>query len=127
MPRSGPPREIPPPLELDCLRSLWKLKEGNVRAVQQALGPGRKLAYTTIMTVLERLVRKGAVTRRKSGRAFLYVPALSRERLRRLAVRQLVDTYFEGSPDALLAYLRNGDREPPREPEEDVSLDPALL
>ncbi len=101
------PREIPPPLELECLRVLWSLEEGTVRQVREALIPVRQLAYTTIMTVLERLVRKGAAARRKAGRSFIYVPTLTREVLRRAAVRELVQTLFGGSEQELIAYLQS--------------------
>ena len=66
MPRTA--RNVPPPLELLCLRALWTLGEGNVKAVQQVVADSRPLAYTTIMTVLDRLVRKGMLARRKIGR-----------------------------------------------------------
>ena len=72
MPRTA--REVPPPLELLCLRALWTLGEGNVKAVRQMVAQSRPLAYTTIMTVLERLVRKGMLARRKVGRSFAYAP-----------------------------------------------------
>jgi predicted transcriptional regulator len=125
MPRSGTLREIPPPLELECLKCLWLLGEGQVRDVQQALAPARSLAYTTVMTLLERLVRKGAASRRKAGRAFVYQPVLSRETLRRLAVKQLLESLFGGSEDELLAYLQGG--EPDAGPAFGESLDTALL
>jgi predicted transcriptional regulator len=102
-------REIPPPLEVECLKILWKLGEGNVRDVREGLTESRNLAYTTVMTVLDRLSRKGRVARRKVGRSFVYVPVLSREVLRRLAVQELVDRFFEGSEEALAEYLRDGD------------------
>jgi BlaI family transcriptional regulator, penicillinase repressor len=100
---------MPPPLELECLKVLWKLGEGSVKDVRHGLTANRNLAYTTVMTVLDRLARKGGVARRKVGRLFLYAPVLSKDGLRRLAVRDLVDSFFEGSEDALLAYLRQGD------------------
>ncbi|HEV2691011.1 MAG TPA: BlaI/MecI/CopY family transcriptional regulator [Bryobacteraceae bacterium] len=103
--------EIPPPLEVECLKILWKLGEGNVRDVREGLTGSRNLAYTTVMTVLDRLSRKGRVSRRKVGRSFVYAPVLSREVLRRLAVQDLVERYFEGSENALVEYLRNGDTE----------------
>ena len=71
--------EALPPLELECLKALWSLGEASVKDVQAALVRDRKLAYTTVMTILERLARKGGVMRRKSGRAYLYSPRLSRE------------------------------------------------
>src|SRR5215472_3838825 len=99
-------RDVPPPLELACLKALWSLEEGNVRAVQQVVARSRPLAYTTIMTVLERLVRKGKLTRRKVGRAFVYCPQASRDAMRRSAIRELLDGFFEGSEDQLIRFLR---------------------
>jgi len=125
MPRSSAPRDIPPPLELECLKCLWLLGEAQVRDVQEALAPERNLAYTTIMTVLDRLARKGAVSRCKAGRAFVYQPVLSRETLRRLAVKQLLESLFGGSEDELLAYLQGN--EPVATPRTEESLDTALL
>jgi len=66
------------PLELDCLNVLWPLGEATVRDVQQALQPTRPRAYTTIMTILDRLAQKGVVQRQKAGRAWLYRANLSR-------------------------------------------------
>lgn len=106
MGRQRPPREIPPPLELDCLRELWKLGPAGVRDVQHALRPARELAYTTVMTVLERLVNRGAVSRRKSGRSFVYEAAVSREALRRAAVNELLASFFDGSERELMMYLQ---------------------
>lgn len=122
--------DIPPPLELECLKVLWGLGEGNVKDVREVLTRSRNLAYTTVMTILDRLVRKGGVERRKVGRSFVYSPLLSREVLRKLAVQDLVDAFFDGDPDALAAYLRSGDVKRPAFPvqiPEDERLDPALL
>ena len=78
------------------------------------------------MTVLDRLVRKGAVSRRKAGRAFIYQPVLSRATLRRLAVKQLLESLFGGSEDELLGYLQGS--EPQRHPAViEEPLDTALL
>jgi predicted transcriptional regulator len=98
-------RDVPPPLELLCLKALWSLQEGNVKAVQQIVAEKRPLAYTTIMTVLERLLRKGKLERRKVGRSFVYAPTASREAMRQVAVRELLDGFFDGSEDELLRFL----------------------
>jgi len=130
MRKPGPPREIPPPLELECLKALWTLREANVRQVMLALSPRRTLAYTTVMTIMDRLARKGAVDRRKVGRSFLYAPVLSRETLQRLAVKELVDTLFGNSEDELISYLRHHEPapEPPAAPAPAMpELDTALL
>ena len=64
------------PLEIAVMEILWTRGESNVRAVAARLG--RPLAYTTVMTTLDRLFKKGLLDRRKSDRAFLYLPNLSR-------------------------------------------------
>ncbi len=103
MPKAA--REIPPPLELLCLRALWSLEEASVKQVQLIVSASRPLAYTTIMTVLDRLVRKGKLSRRKAGRAFLYTPVESREEMRLVAVRELLEGFFDGSAEELLRFL----------------------
>jgi predicted transcriptional regulator len=103
MPRTA--REVPPPLELSCLNALWTLGKGNVREVQQVVCKDRPLAYTTIMTVLDRLVRKGKLSRRKAGRAFYYSPETPRDTVRNAAIQDLVDGCFDGSETELIEYL----------------------
>jgi predicted transcriptional regulator len=98
-------RDIPPPLELECLSVLWRLGESNVRTVQEALAANRPLAYTTVMTMLERLARKQLVSRRKAGRHFLYASQVDRNTVRQNAVRNLVDSLFDASPAQLMAFL----------------------
>jgi len=102
---SRAPRDIPPPLEMLCLKALWSLGEGNVKDVRGVVAQSRPLAYTTIMTVLERLARKGKLTRRKTGRAFVYSLQASREEMRRAAIRELVDGFFDGSEEELVRFL----------------------
>jgi BlaI family penicillinase repressor len=125
MPRST--RDMPPPLELLCLRALWSNGEGSVKAVQQIVAQSRPLAYTTIMTVLERLVRKGILTRRKVSRAFVYAPQASRDTLRRAAVRELLDGYFDGSEEELIAFLRGRETHPAAPAEAVERIDTVLL
>jgi len=118
-------RDVPPPLELLCLNALWTIEEGNVKAVREIVAQTRPLAYTTIMTVLDRLVRKGKLARRKVGRAFVYAPQMSRDAMRRAAVRELVDGLFDGSEAALLQYLREPAAHPRIEAQE--RIDTVLL
>jgi predicted transcriptional regulator len=65
------------PLEADVMDVLWNRSEANVRDVVQHLA--RPLAYTTVMTTLDRLYKKGLLSRRKSERAFIYAPRLNRQ------------------------------------------------
>jgi predicted transcriptional regulator len=97
-------RELPPRLELECLKALWGLGEANVRDVQTSLA--RSLAYTTVMTVLDRLARRGCVERRKVGRGFVYSAVLTRDSVRRVALDDLIHCYFDGSEESLRHYLQ---------------------
>ena len=127
MPRAA--RDIPPPLEMLCLKALWSLGEGSVKSVQEAVGRSRPLAYTTIMTVLERLVRKGKLAHRKVGRAYVYSLRASREAMRRAAVRELVDGFFDGSEAELVRFLSSaetGEAEK-QTPVEEATIDTVLL
>ncbi|MFZ0979117.1 MAG: BlaI/MecI/CopY family transcriptional regulator [Candidatus Acidiferrales bacterium] len=96
------------PLELDCMNTLWPIGEGTVREIRDQLAPRRARAYTTIMTIMDRLARKGVVERRKMGRAYVYRPRLSPEEARAQALGQVIEGFFGGSKDALLAHLING-------------------
>jgi predicted transcriptional regulator len=93
------------PLELECLIVLWPMGEGTVRDIHHALAASRPRAYTTVMTIMDRLEQKGIVTRRKVGKAFRYQPLLSAEEARLNAVEKIVDGFFQGSREALAEHL----------------------
>jgi predicted transcriptional regulator len=93
------------PLELECLSVLWPMGEGTVRDIHRALAASRPRAYTTVMTIMDRLEQKGIVARRKVGRAFHYQARLSAEEARLKAVEKIVEGFFDGSPAALAAHL----------------------
>ena len=99
-----PPRLLPP-LELAAMRSLWRLERATVAEVRQAMESERELAYTTVLTLLDRLTQKGAVSRRKRGRGFVYEPLLDRQAEREHAVHRLINEHFDGSRRELRAYL----------------------
>jgi BlaI family transcriptional regulator, penicillinase repressor len=96
------------PLELDCMNTLWPMGEGTVREIRDRLAERRARAYTTIMTIMDRLTRKGVVERRKIGRAYVYRPRLGAEEARTQALGQVIEGFFGGSKEALLAHLGNG-------------------
>ncbi len=93
------------PLELECMNMLWPMGQATVREIRDRLTPRRARAYTTIMTIMDRLARKGVVERRKAGRAYLYRPKLAAADARSQAVAQIVENFFGGSTAALLEHL----------------------
>lgn len=124
-------RDVPGPLELKCLQAIWKLGEANVKDVRDLLTQDRKLAYTTVMTTLDRLEKKGTLRRHKSGKAFVYEAAMSEAEMRNLAVQHLLDEYFSGSREQLLAYLTGTEetvaQSPDTQPTPARGLDASLL
>ena len=102
MPRD---KELPPPLEMACLNALWKLGEGNVEEVRALVSAAKPLAYTTVLTLLDRLSKRGAVARRREGRGFRYRAVAERDKLRHVAVRQLLDLHFGSDAATLRAFL----------------------
>ena len=93
------------PLELDCMNTLWPMGEGTVRDIRDRLAQRLPRAYTTIMTIMDRLARKGIVERRKVNRAYIYRPNLTADQARTQALAQVLSNFFGGSREALLAHL----------------------
>jgi predicted transcriptional regulator len=90
-------------LERDVMEVLWRASDGNglpVRDVQARLG--RKMAYTTVMTTLDRLFKKGLATRRREGRAFLYTAGLAEHEIETTLTAGLVDGLLAGEAAAPL-------------------------
>src|SRR5215472_12045912 len=79
-------------LESTVLEILWGRAESSVHDVIQRLD--RPLAYTTVMTTLDRMYKKGLLDRRKSERAFLYSPRLSREEWQRKRAGDFVAAFL---------------------------------
>lgn len=94
-----------PSLELDCMKTIWALGQGTVKQVHRDLASRRPLAYTTVLTVLDRLHKKGVVRRERMGKAHLYRPAYFEEDARKDALVRLVRDFFGGSEHQLADYL----------------------
>jgi predicted transcriptional regulator len=93
-------------LELTVMEILWTHGESHVRDVIPKLS--RPLAYTTVMTTLDRLYKKGLLDRSKSDRAFLYSPRLSRQGWERKRAGDLVADFLAGpqtSSELLISCL----------------------
>ncbi len=93
------------PLEMQVMNVVWSVAPCSVRDVVERLNC--KLAYTTVMTTLDRLFKKGLLEREKSERAFLYSPLLSSQDWERRRAGDLVAGFLSGpdSRDLLLSSL----------------------
>jgi predicted transcriptional regulator len=90
-------------LELRVLDVLWE--RGDEATVRDVLPQFPKAAYTTVMTTMERLHRKGALERRKAGRAFLYRSAQSREELESRVIVRALESLLHGNAEPVLSCL----------------------
>jgi BlaI family penicillinase repressor len=97
---------VPSPRELEVLKALWELGSGSVRAVHERMCPGGELAFNTVQTLLRIMEDKGLVTHRAEGRAFIYEPTYSRDRV----TSRLLHKVFDGALDqAVLSLLQAKD------------------
>lgn len=95
-------------LQLALMQVLWSRGEGTVLAVQEALGPERELAQSTVATLLSRLEKRGLVTHHTEGRQYVYRATASEEEVRRSMVSELGDLaegLFAGDVAALVSHL----------------------
>lgn len=93
------------PLQLAVLRTVWQRGEATVAEVHAALEPERRLASTTVATLLSRLEKRGFLAHRMEGRQFIYRSTISELDVRRSMVSELTRTLFQGDPAALVSHL----------------------
>ena len=92
-------------LEHDVMEVVWSADDCTVREVQARLP--RAVAYTTVMTTLDRLFKKGLLLRRRDGRAFLYSAARSRDEMSASLTGGLLRGLLSGGPDTARPFLSN--------------------
>jgi BlaI family transcriptional regulator, penicillinase repressor len=102
--------------EQAVLKVLWDMERGTVREVLDALiDQGHSWAYTTVQTLLTRLMAKGYVAADRSGPAHVYRAAVSRGELLQQRLSDLADTYCEGTTSPLMLALVEGGELTPQE------------
>jgi BlaI family penicillinase repressor len=93
------------PQELEIMKAVWARERATVRDVYEALRLRRRVAYTTVLTMMNVLERKGHLRKRAEGRSFVYEPTRPRARVLRAMVREFLDRVFGGSAEPLLVHL----------------------
>lgn len=91
--------------ELRLMDVLWKKETATVSDVVAALPGTAPLAYSTVLTTLRILERKGYVSHEKEGRAYVYQPVVGREEARKSVVRYMMSRFFNNSPEALMLNI----------------------
>ena len=91
--------------EWKVMRCLWRKHPSSARDLLETLHAETRWAYTTLKTVLSRLVEKGAVTEKKRANTSWYEPAIDEAPARRSAVRSLLDRAFDGALGSLVHFV----------------------
>src|SRR5260221_4021697 len=92
-------------LELDIMKVVWDRGTSTVRDVYETLRARRQIAYTTVMTMMRILEKKGHLKVSRADRAFVYRPARARQRVLGEMVQEFVDRVFGGAAEPLIQHL----------------------
>jgi predicted transcriptional regulator len=95
----------PSRLEMQVLSVLWEKGPATVRAVQEALPDGKTRAYTTVLTVLQVMEKKGLLTHVSQGNTHVYQPTATRRQTIGPVLKSLVRQVFGGSPATAMQHL----------------------
>jgi BlaI family penicillinase repressor len=92
-------------LQRAVLEIVWERGEASVHDVLRQLDQRKKLAYTTALTVLQKLEKAGWIEHRSEGKSYIYTPAVSREQAGAGSVRGFLSRVFEGDAVAMFQHL----------------------
>ena len=87
------------------MKVVWDLDRATVRDVYEKLLERRKIAYTTVMTMMKILEQKGHLKKSQEDRAFLYRPARPKNQVIKGMVREFIQRVFNGSAEPLVVHL----------------------
>jgi len=91
--------------ELEIMKVIWERDKATVRDVYESLLERRKIAYTTVMTMMNILEQKKYLRKSAEDRAYIYRPAKPKKQVIKGMVREFVDRVFNGSAEPLLVHL----------------------
>ncbi|MBS1875192.1 MAG: BlaI/MecI/CopY family transcriptional regulator [Acidobacteria bacterium] len=91
--------------ELEIMKIVWELERATVRDVYETILKQRRIAYTTVMTMMKILEGKGYLKKTQEDRAYLYRPAEPKQNVIRGMVAEFINRVFNGSAEPLLVHL----------------------
>jgi BlaI family penicillinase repressor len=91
--------------ELEIMKVVWQLETATVRQVYETMLEHRRIAYTTVMTMMNILEQKGHLKKCQDDRAYVYRPSQPQKQVIRSMVREFVNRVFNGSAEPLLVHL----------------------
>ena len=89
-------------LQRAVMEAVWQLGTASVHQVRQRLGPNKKLAYTTVLTALQKLEKTGWLKHRTEGKSYIYYPTRTREEAGAKSLSKFIKHVFDG--DAVLMF-----------------------
>ena len=107
MPKASKPKSLHGlgQLQSEVLEWVWQQGEATVADVVQHLGRRRPITYTTVLVAMQKLEKKGWLTHRTQGRAYVYQPARSQAKAQAGALREILEAVFGGDPKLLVTQL----------------------
>jgi predicted transcriptional regulator len=97
-------------LQSEVMELVWRSGEATVAQMLEAISQRRSITYTTVLSAVQKLERKGWLKHRSAGRAYVYFPTRNREEVSSRTLRELLRTAFSGDPRLLLASLLDDTR-----------------
>lgn len=97
-------------LQSAVMNAVWDLGEATVVQVRDRLAADKELAYTTVLSVLQKLEKAGWLMHRTDGRSYVYLPKRSRDDAGKSALRQFTERLFGGDPLVVFEHLLDDDR-----------------
>ncbi len=108
--------------ELEIMKVVWEREQATVRDVYEVLLKRRKVAYTTVMTMMKILEQKGFLRKSQEERAYVYRPAQPKRQVIGVMVRDFINRVFNGSAEPLLVHLVEEHHLSPKDLEEIARL-----
>ena len=115
--------EMPTDRELQALKVLWEEGQATVRTIADAMNaeaktPRDRLAYTTVLSLLQVMEQKGLVDHRREGKAYVYLPLVEQQSTFRELAGSCLDKVFDGAVDQYLVHALQSKKLSPQELDE---------
>jgi BlaI family transcriptional regulator, penicillinase repressor len=95
----------PSELEMQILSVLWQKGDSTAREVLEAMPDGKERAYTSVLSVMQVMEKKGLLTHTNRGTAHVYCPAVQKNKIIQTFMRKILNEVFGGKPSAMMQAL----------------------
>jgi predicted transcriptional regulator len=92
-------------LQRTVMELVWEMGQATVHQVRDRLGRKKKLAYTTVLTAMQKLEKAGWLTHRADGKTYVYLPTRTRQQAGASSVRNFMERMFDGSAVVMFQHL----------------------